>query len=231
MGSNVRVHQTMFRSQDFRQVRPDLYASPAVSDAEAAAAKKGIEKLEKQAEERLVAHYKIEITFGVRHHVATKPTYGALVVYESGTKLHGGGDALLYQCPGKHTGRNECESIIPDHLLGGSTVICPACYTAWSSDVLIGQTQYTRTIESWADIVEGWFRRLGSNADIVVKHFYDDIRAATAKEQEKELRGEVLEAARSKNRRIQRVYTLAEIVKDVNAGDTLYNRIYAFLRM
>jgi hypothetical protein len=68
------------------------------------------------------------------------------------------------------------------------------------------------------------------NADLRIKYFYDDIRAASAAEQEKELRGELLEKARAAPRRISRVYLLNDLIKDVNAGASMYTRILAFLR-
>jgi hypothetical protein len=222
---------TAFDSRAFRKVAGDLYASPLVSDEQVALAKKNVEELEKKAAAECHALYKLEIQFGKNHHVDGKLTYGMLSVWESGTKLHGGGDALLYECPGKYLKINNCEGIIPDSMNGRTVVVCPHCLMAWKNADLIGHTYYNLPITKWAEVAHRWFLRLNMNADIRVKYFYQDIRKVSDQEQEKELRGELLEKARSQAQRVSRIYPLANIVKDVNAGADMYNRILAFLRM
>lgn len=227
------VKQKGFDARAFRQVATDLYASPDVGDAELAVtlAKRNVEELERRALEKKVALYKIEIQFGRDHHVNGTPTYGMLTLWESGTKLHGGGDALLYVCPSKTLKLGDCEGVIPDAMNGRSVVVCPHCMVAWKNADLVGQVYYRLPITKWAEVVHRWFVRLNMNADIRVKYFYQDIRVASEKEQAKELRGELLEKARSASQRVSRVYPLENIVRDVNAGADMYNRILAFLRM
>lgn len=227
----MSINQTMFKSQNFRQVYGDLYASAAVTDEQVAQAKKDMERLEQEAQSKQVGLYKIEIQFGKNHHVNGELTYGMMTLWESGTKLHGGGDALLYICPGKYNKQSTCEHVIPDQYNGRAVVVCPSCFTAWKREDLIGQLYFNLPIQKWAQVIHHWFLNLGMNADIRVKYFYDDIRAASDKEQEKELKGEVLERARSDARRPTRVYPLANIIKDTSAGADLFGRILAFLRM
>ncbi|MFZ1075565.1 MAG: hypothetical protein WAN50_04300 [Minisyncoccia bacterium] len=224
------IKETAFDARNYRQVIGELYASPGVGEAEIELARKNIEALEKKASEQCVALYKLEVQFGRDHHVDGTPTYGMLTLWESGTKLHGGGDALLYTCPSKHMGRGTCEGVIPDSMNGRSIVVCPHCLTAWKNTELIGQTYYRLPIQKWAEVVHKWFIRLNMNADIRVKYFYEDIRKATAKEQAKDLQGEALERARSQAQRKVRIYPLANILRDVNAGADMYNRILAFLK-
>jgi hypothetical protein len=102
---------------------------------------------------------------------------------------------------------------------------------AWKNVDLIGHTYYNLPIAKWAEVVHRRFLRLNMNADIRVKYFYQDIRVASAKEHAKEMRGELLEKARSDAQRISRVYPLANIIKDVNAGADAYTRILDFLKM
>ena len=230
MANRLGVKQTTVGTPGFRQVMGDLYASAAVTDEQVANAKKDLEALEKQAASKCVAFYKIEVQFGKNHHINGTPTYGMVTIWESGTKLHGGGDSLLYVCPGKSLGKNECESVIPDSVNGRSVVVCPHCYTSWKNVELIGQHYYRLPIQKWAEVIYRWFLRLNLNADIRVKYFYDDIRAITAKEKKHHIGGDFLERARSSDQRISRVYPLANILKDVNAGADIYNRILAFLK-
>lgn len=227
----MAVKQTKYDQADFRKVVGDLYASAAVTEDEVAAAKKNMELLEKEASSKLVALYKLEVQFGSKHHIDGTPTYGMLTVWENGTKLHGGGDALLYACPSKHLKVGTCEAIIPDAVNGRSVVVCPECLVAWKNEQLIGQTYYRLPINIWADVVYSWFLRLNMNADIRVKYFYQDIRKAADAEQNKEMRGEALERARSDSQRITRIYPLCNIVKDVTAGADTRNRILSFLKL
>jgi hypothetical protein len=225
--------ETAFDARAFREVAKDLCVSAAFADGDVAVemAKKNIEALEREAAEKHVALYKVEVQFGSKHHVDGQPTYGMLTLWESGTKLHGGGDALLYICPGKEKRVSNCEGVIPDTMLGRAVVVCPHCLTAWPNTQLIGQIYYRLPIQKWAEVVHRWFVRLNMNADIRVKYFYQDIRVASEKEQAKELRGELLESARSQAQRVSRVYPLENIIKDVSAGADMYNRILAFMRM
>jgi len=227
------TRETTFDARAYREVAKDLCVSPELLDSDLAVtlAKKNIELLEKQASEKKLALYKIEVQFGKNHHVDGQLTYGMLTLWESGTKLHGGGDALLYVCPGKELGRNDCTGVIPDALLGRAVTVCPHCTTAWRREEIIGQIYYRLPIQKWAEVVHRWFVRLNMNADLRVKYFYQDIRAVSDKEQEKQLKGELLEKARSSSQRVSRVYPLENIVRDVSAGADMYTRILSFLKM
>lgn len=225
--------ETPFDARAYREVAKDLCVSPALLDSDVAVtlARKNLETLEKQAADKKLALYKIEIQFGKGHHVDGQLTYGMLTLWESGTKLHGGGDALLYVCPGRELRKNDCTGVIADALLGRAVVVCPHCMTAWRQEEIIGQTYYRLPIQKWAEVVHRWFIRLNMNADLRVKYFYQDIRVASEAEQVKQLKGELLEKARSSAQRISRVYPLENIVRDVSAGADMYARILSFLKM
>lgn len=226
----MRVKETAATTEAYRHIVGDLYAGPAVTDAEVAAAKENMILLEAEAGRKKVALYKLEVQFGIKHHINGFPTYGMLTFWESGTKLHGGGDAMLYVCPGKYQKKNECEAIIPDHVNGGAVVMCPKCLLLWKDVELIGQIYYKLPIQKWAEVMYRWFIRLNMNADIRKKYNYEDIRVAAAREQQKEMRGDLLERARSTERRVPATYPLANIIRDVNAGADMTKRILSFLR-
>jgi len=82
----------------------------------------------------------------------------------------------------------------------------------------------------WADVLLSWFLRLGLDADIRIKYARDDIRSVAMREQEKQMRGELLTAARSDERRSTSIYPLNRIIKDTAAGAGLHGRILAFLK-
>lgn len=223
------VRGSIYRQDQFRKVdgEQNFFVSPAVTDEELAEWRDRMKLFE--GRDKPVAKYKLEIQFGVDHHVQGT-TYGVVTVWENGSHFNGGADALLYVCPGKHRQVNECEAVISDSVVGRRIVVCPRCLMAWKAGDLIGQTFYRLPLEKWAEVVHRWYVRLNLDADIRVKYHYDDIRIASEKEQERELRGEVLERARSSARRKPRVYPLEYIIKDVNAGADLQRRILAFLR-
>lgn len=232
-GSNYRRSQ--FRKADDLD---DVYVSPSVSDEELAAWRDRLKLFEGKGTDKPVATYKLEIQFGVSHHVHGS-TYGTITVWENGSHFNGYGDALLYQCPGQRLLGNGCDAVVDPEatkiLVDGKrrpakVVICRSCYVSWKPEDLIGQTFYRLPIESWADVVYRWYLRLNMDADIRVKYNYDDIRVASQKEQEKELRGEVLNRARSSARRKPRVYPLENIIRDVSAGADLRKRILVFLK-
>lgn len=229
----MAIQHTPFDARDFRNVAGDVYVSQNISDSDLVVrlARENVSALEKKAAEKQVALYRIEVQFGRNHHVCGGNTYGMITLWESGTKLHGGGDSLLYTCPGKHLKRNDCASVIPGVLGGGAIVVCPSCALAWNRDDLVGQTYYRLPIQKWAYVVHRQFVRLSMNADICVKYFYDDIRAVSEEEQLRGLKGDLLGKARGVGRRVSRVYPLDNIIKDVNGGADLYTRFLAFLRM
>lgn len=228
---DVVVRGSQFRRGQFREAEglDNIHVSPAVSDEELAEWRDRMKLFEGKGKDKPIAKYKLEVQFGVDHHVRGT-TYGVVTIWENGSHFNGGGDALLYTCPGRSLRKNNCEGIIPDAVNGRVVVVCPHCMVAWKSRELVGQTFYRLPVEKWAGVLQRWYYRLSMDADIRVKYHYDDIRAVTEKEQEKELRGEVLNRARSSARRKPRVYPLEHIVRDVNAGADLQKRILAFLR-
>ena len=223
-----RVRGSQFTRSQFRKVdgTKSTFASPAVSDQELAMWRDTL-KLFGEKEE-ISARYKVEILFGARHTVRSL-AYGSITAWENGAKLKGGGDILLYSCPGKYQGMNGCEAVLPSGH-NAKIVVCPSCLVAWKIRDLIGQTYYRLPLQKWAEVVYGWYRRLDMDADIHVKYHYDDIRVATGRELERDRGGEVLWKARSSERRRPRVYPLENIIKDVNAGADLQKRILSFLQ-
>lgn len=230
-GPEVPVRGSHFHREQFRQLDDDspFYASPSVTDEELAEWRDRLKLLEGKGADKPVAKYKLEVQFGTDHHVRGT-TYGTVTIWENGSYFEGGGDALLYHCPGKYLKVNQCEAIIPNDASTSRVVVCSKCLMAWKRSQLIGQTFYRLPIERWAEVLHRWYIRLNLDADIRVKYHYDDIRRATEKEQAKELRGDVLNRVRSSTRRTPRVYPLEYIVKDVNAGADLQKRLLSFLK-
>lgn len=171
---------------------------------------------------RIKAKYKIEVQFG-KARSTWKPFPGALSIYLSGTKLHGGGDEKLYLCP-----NDECPGIIyPTERLGAS-VMCRTCEMMWDENKLVGEILYNLVPRDWATVIHRMFVRLEHRADLYLKYHRDDIRFRAAMEMAKSRGGEALNKARES--RGLHIYPLKNIIKDTSAGAQLYERFLAFIK-
>lgn len=207
----------------------ELLASPAVTPEDMATVEEKIKALDKLLGEQKLAKYKLEVMFGDDR--SFHKSFGGVVTWwESGNKLHGGGDSKLYLCPGRERVGSDCESFLPDTCNGLNFIVCPRCKSLWRSEEVFGEVFYRLTMQKWADVLLSWFLKLELNCDIRIKFARDDIRSATFREQEKRMQGELLTKARSEERRSTSIYTLANIIKDTSAGAGLHGRIIAFLK-
>lgn len=204
---------------------PDLHV---LSEEERTAVAEKEAALEKLLAEEGVARYKLEVMFSHKH-TAHAPTTGIVTWWESGSKLHGGGDAKLYLCDGV-SGQKGCGKFIPDSANGLNFVVCPSCQKLWQPEDLVGEIFYRLPLSLWADVLYRWYNRLNRNADIYVKYLRLSIRDAQKKEEEKKLRGELLTRAREDSQRLRYIYPLRNIIKDTSHGADLHGRIKAFLK-
>ncbi len=207
----------------------ELLASPAVTAEEMAIVQEKIEALDKLLGDKKLAKYKLEVMFG-EDRSFHKPFSGVVTWWESGNKLHGGGDNKLYLCPGKERAKNDCEGFLPDITTGLNLILCPKCKSLWKAEEVFGEVFYRLPMKKWADVLLSWFLRLELNADIRIKFARNDLRKAVLLEQEKRLQGELLTKARSEDVRSTSIYPLANIIKDTSAGAGLHARILAFLK-
>jgi hypothetical protein len=183
--------------------------------------------LDELLRQECVAKYKIEIMFSYLRST-TQPSAGALYIWESGSKLHGGGDAKVYFCPGAHLKRSGCSAVIPFDNSNYGHNLCPKCGTVWKSDQVIGEIVGRWHMQEWARKVTDYFVALGHNADIYIKQPKQDIRKAAALEQERQMHGDRLEVSR--RAMVRYIYPLRRVLQDTQAGNDLYARFYAFLK-
>lgn len=211
-----------------KPVLADLAPSnPFITEEEKETIEQKKRALDKLLEEKDLAKYKIEILFG-KGFAPSKPSHGGVSFWESGSKLHGGGDTILHICPGKDLRVNDCDSFIPDASHGYGFLICPKCHRSWEGEQVSGQILARLTAQGWAQLVLKYFLRLEMKADIYVKYHPDDIRSAAAIEQARQHMGDVLMGARRSRR--PRIYPLKNIIKDTSAGASFESRFLAFLR-
>jgi hypothetical protein len=203
-----------------------LDAAPVLSEEEQDILKKRMLAMDKILATQKIAKYKIELFFSHRR-TGRAPTPGAISLWESGAKLHGGGDCKIYLCPSKAQKMGDCNGIIPDAAQGYGHLVCPNCKKVWKGSQVHGEIFARLTTQDWARLLYKYFVRLGHNCDIYVKVPKVDIRKAAALEQARQLRGEKLTVARTK--RDVYIYPLRNIIKEVNAGADVLGRFRALL--
>lgn len=204
----------------------------SISADEEIAIRKRMEALDKLLrEDKIKAKYKIEVQFG-KGRSTWKHFAGAMTVYVSGTKLHGGGDEKLYWCP-----REDCGGIVPpiqrfvEETKDGRSIArvpCPHCQVMWDENVLIGERLFRLSPRDWATTILRTFIMLDHNADVYVKYHPTDIRYQTEMEMARKRGGEEVNKAR-KNRGLH-IYPLRNIIRDTSNGAVLYDRILAFIK-
>lgn len=183
--------------------------------------------VQKLFDQSVKGRYKIDVFFREVQTVNGLRT-GMLQVFENGTKLNGDGDAKVYFCPGDKLRGSGCQGVIPYDSTGYGFLVCPSCVTTWKEEEVYGEILANWFPQGWADQIERTFRQLGSSADIYVKYPRFSLQKASEQEQEKELRGDKLNAVRSARKRV--IYPLRNILQDTSAGADLNKRILAFLK-
>jgi hypothetical protein len=182
---------------------------------------------DKLLEQKGLAKYKIELLVG-KDWAPSKPSPGALSFWESGSKFHGGGDAIMHICPGAQLKNNGCEAFIPDSGHGYGYLVCPECHSLWKGEQVSGQILARLDAVKWTQVILRYLYRLELNADVRIKYHPEDIRSAALREQQSQRMGEDL--GRARRRRAVRIYPLRNIIKDTSAGASLESRILAFVR-
>lgn len=204
------------------------------------AARETLEKLERAGRVSR-ARWKIQIWIKSDRSVY-KPLTFSLAVWESGKRLHGGGDESTFICrrnpsapkpkapPFGALGRssfkaeaspNGCDNIIPGELAVGGFVVCPHCGMRWDTEHIADSLFYRVPVERAATIITDWFHRLGSDCDIYVKFRAEDVRTKMMARDygvhiAKQLKGLV-------------IYPLWRIIDDTAGGASLENRFKTLL--
>jgi hypothetical protein len=200
--------------------------APELTEQELDVLKKRQLAFDKLLKEENKAKYKIEVLFAHTRR-AHGHSAGALSIWESGTKLHGGGDTKMYWCPGKELKVSDCTGIIPDASNGYGHLVCPDCKHVWQGEQVFGEIFYRLDAEKWSTVLLRHYIRLEHNADIYLKWPRTDLRVASGLEQAKQMMGEKLYATRKD--RVVSIYPLRNIVKDVSGGADLQSRFRAFI--
>ncbi len=182
------------------------------------------------------AKYKIEVHFG-KGRTTSGPNVGAISVYESGNRLDGEGDELMYICaerdrglalnaPGVKDrevkrGAQGCGCFIPGGLLKSGFAGCPGCENVVLAENLTSTVLFNLTTEALAEKMVKWFNKLEHNADIYLKYHPTDIRYTALEDAYGLDKGRMLRGLT--------IYPLRNIIKDTSAGASLKKRFIALL--
>lgn len=194
----------------------------------------------------IVAKYKIQVQFGKDRSIsALKPCVAGISIWESGKKLHGGGDQQMAWC-----GYDDCDNPITADLFGYFHVVCPKCRRENFLDdmskidhiketrkegknvgslkkipIVANLRMFRLTPKALALVLEKWFFRLESNADIYLKYHPSDIRYQVLGGDLNALK--TLEKARAGRGFV--IYPLKNILKDTSAGAEPWKRFMAMI--
>lgn len=202
--------------------------------------KRIMDEAEKTAAEMATrAKYKIQIWFRSERSLHTPATY-SLSFWESGKRLHGGGDEMLFICrrhadapkispfamanaaKRKQVSESGCGGMISgDQISPEGIVVCPHCLLQHRTDQIGDSIFYKTSINNAATILANWWRKLGCNADIYAKYSPTDPRTV--------MMSRTYSPRKAREKKGLTIYPLANILKDTLSGATLESRMRAFI--
>jgi hypothetical protein len=202
---------------------------------------------QKDLEEReLRGLYKIEIHFGKDRSASNlRASVGAILIWESGRRFHGGGDEKMYWC-----GWKNCDKPIKTSMFGAFHAVCPHCgrENFLSADDkqrhidvalrennnieglknipwVVGEKMFRLPPNKLAAEIERHWRNLECKADIYLKYHPSDIRYRILEETART--PDQLEKARRLRGLL--IYPVKNQVKDLAAGASAQKRFLAMI--
>jgi hypothetical protein len=192
-------------------------------------------KLRQAAMDKLLASqkrgkYKLEIMFGSAYR-SGQAYPGAISLWLSGSKLHGGGDEKVYCCPRcLQTFKGQIyptKALILPSAQGYGFGVCSQCGTTSKAADMRGEILLRLTTQDWTECIYRWVRTLEFNSDLYLKRPKLDLRVAANLEQARQRGGEKLLQVRQKLEKS--IYPLAHLLHDTAGGASFPARIRAFL--
>lgn len=187
--------------------------------------KKRAQMLRKLLGDKRLAEHKIEVLFNHDRTNRGLAYGGSVVVWRSGSVLSGGGDELLYPCPAP-----KCNGYIGSEMIAAmsQTAYCVECKRVWKQRDLKEATYYSLDASRWAYVLAREFLRTQCKSDVYMKWGGGEkLRKRAMAEQSGQKGGEELFAARDARQPV--MYSLPDIIKDVNAGSSIESRMRALI--
>lgn len=194
------------------------------------------EESRKTAEEMAKkAKYKIQIWFRSTRSMH-KPVAYSLSFWESGKRLHGGGDEMMFICRrhnhapklkpfdvamAKKTTVRGCDGLIPGGLADTGVIVCPHCHVKHKPDQIGDSIFYRTSIDQASVVLANWWRKLDGNADLYAKYSPEDPRSI--------LMARNYDYRTAREKKGLTIYPLQNILKDTLSGATIESRFKAFI--
>jgi hypothetical protein len=200
------------------------------------AAKIDAENLKAAEAAQRKATYKIQIWFRSNRTLHAPIAY-SLSFWESGKRLHGGGDEMMLICrrnegaqrltpfdrvSSKSNNGLGCNGLIPGGIAEDKGVIvCPHCYAKHEMGQIGDSIFYRTSAEQAAERLAWWWRKLDCSADIYAKFNQTDPRTV--------MMARNYDARTAREKKGLTIYPLENILKDTLTGSTLESRFKAFI--
>jgi hypothetical protein len=206
-----------------------------------AATRKINERIQQEAEKTAKemakrADYKIQIWFRSTRS-SQKPIAYTLSFWESGKRLHGGGDEMMFVCrrhehapklssleiqAAKRKSLRGCDNLIPGGIAADTgLLVCPHCHARHKPDQVGDSIFYRTTVNQAADILANWWRKLGGKADLYAKYNPQDPRSI--------MMAQNYDYRTAREKKGLTIYPLQNILKDTLNGASLESRFKAFI--
>lgn len=201
-------------------------------------AERAVEEIRKGLElEAQKGKYKIQILFHSKRSDHNPMTW-AISFWESGKRLHGGGDEMMFICR-RHSDAKKirppmeavtsrvvvtptgCDGLISGGIAQLGTIVCPTCGSKHETDQIADSLHYHGDANKCAQVLEYWWRKLDCNADLYAKYRSDDPRTM--------LMAKTYGVWKAKQKKGLTIYPLPRIMADLNAGASALNRFKAFV--
>ena len=191
-------------------------------------------------ESKLKGKYKIQIWFK-SDRSDKKPIAFALSAWQSGMRLHGGGDEMMFICK-RHadapdlvkqnyafrTPENKvsptkrgCGLFIPGENSVNGRVMCPHCGANHDAEHVGDSVFFRLTADKAAKVLTTWYRKLDSCADIYAKYTPTDPRTI--------MMGQAINIKTARDKKGLTIYPWKNILEDTSNGSSLESRFKAFI--
>lgn len=191
-------------------------------------------------EQQMKGKYKIQIWFKSDRSL-NKPITFSLSAWQSGMRLHGGGDEMMFICKRHADARNlvpaelkfrdpdskvlptlrGCGLFIPGENSANGRVICPHCGANHDAEHVGDSVLYKLPADKAAAILVEWFHKLEDSADLYAKFSPTDPRTI--------MMAKNFDLKTAREKKGLTIYPYKNIMQDISNGSTLENRFKAFI--
>ena len=198
------------------------------------------EKEKSLNENKLKGKHKIQIWFKSDRSM-NKPIAFSLSAWQSGMRLHGGGDEMMFLCRRHPHVRNlmpdelkfrsaihkvnptprGCGLFIPGENSVNGRVLCPHCGANHDAEHVGDAVFYRLTADKAARVLVDWYHKLGSCADLYAKYTPLDPRTL--------LMSKSTNIKTARQKKGLTIYPWKNILNDTANGSSLESRFRAFI--